>query len=69
LKQAFKSKDKIISSHSLRKTFGRRVYEINGESEKALIQLSQIYNHSSIGITRNYLDITQEEIEDIYLSI
>ena len=69
LKQAFKSKDKNISSHSLRKTFGRRAYEMNGESEKTLIQLSQIYNHSSIGITRTYLDITQEEIEDIYLSI
>lgn len=69
LKQVFKSKDKNISSHSLRKSFGRRVYESQGESEKALVMLSKIYNHSSVGITRTYLDITQEEIEDIYLAI
>ena len=54
-----------ISSHSLRKTFGRRVYETFGETEKALVMLSKIYNHSSVGITRTYLDITQEEIEDL----
>lgn len=69
LKQVFKAKGKNISSHSLRKTFGRRVYETFGETEKALVMLSKIYNHSSVGITRTYLDITQEEIEDIYLAI
>ena len=69
LKVVFKAKNKNISSHSLRKSFGRRVYENNGESEKALITLSQIYNHSSIGITRTYLDITKEEIENVYLNL
>jgi integrase len=69
LKVVFKSKDKNISSHSLRKSFGRRVYEKNGETEKALVTLSKIYNHSSIGITRTYLDITKEEIENVYLNL
>ena len=69
LKQYFPIKNKNISSHSLRKTFGRRVYEQNNESEKALLQLNFIYNHSSIAQTRDYLDITQEEINDIYASI
>ena len=69
LKQVFKFKDKNISSHSLRKCFGRRVYEVNNESEKALIMLNEIYNHSSLAQTRAYLDITQEEINDVYMSL
>jgi len=69
LKEIFKSKDKNISSHSLRKTFGRRVYEKNNESEKALLMLNEIYNHSSIAQTRKYLDITQDEINSVYESI
>lgn len=69
LKDIFKSKDKNISSHSLRKTFGRRVYETFNESDKALLMLNQIYNHNSIAQTREYLDITQEEINDVYASI
>ena len=69
LKQVFKYKRKNISSHSLRKSFGRRVYESNGECESVLVKLSQMFNHSSIAITRDYLDITQEEIKDIYLNL
>jgi len=55
-----------ISSHSLRKTFGRRVYENNNESEKALMYLSDLFNHSSIGLTRKYLGIRQDELNSIY---
>ena len=69
LKQHLKSADKNISSHSLRKSFGRRVYENNNESDKALVVLNQIYNHSSMAQTRMYLDITQEEIEDVYMNM
>ena len=66
LKNTFTIKNKNISSHSLRKTFGRRVYEANNESEKALLLLNSIYNHTSIKQTREYLDITQEEINNVY---
>ena len=66
LKNTFTIKNKNISSHSLRKTFGRRVYETNNESEKALLLLNDIYNHTSIKQTRDYLDITQEEINNVY---
>ena len=69
LKQVFSTTSKNVSSHSLRKSFGRRVYENNNESEKSLVLLSQIFNHSSIAITRTYLDITQEEINDVYLNL
>jgi len=69
LKQLFPLKNKRISSHSLRKTFGRRVYESNGESEKALVLLNTIYNHETLKQTRAYLDITQDEINNVYDSI
>lgn len=68
LKDVFKKDARTlnISSHSLRKSFGRRVYENNGESEKALTYLSELFNHSSQSITRQYLGIRQEELNDIY---
>lgn len=71
LKDIFEKQSRTlnISSHSLRKTFGRRVYEAQNESEKALVYLSDIFNHSSIAITRKYLGLRQEELNDIYTSI
>lgn len=63
------SRSHNISSHSLRKTFGRRVYKLNNESEKALVYLSELFNHSNLAVTRRYLGIRQEELNDIYLSI
>lgn len=57
------------SSHTLRKTFGRRVYEHYNCSEDALIKLSQVFNHSNVSITRRYIGITREMIDDIYMSI
>ena len=67
MKQYFKGKD--ISSHSLRKTFGRRVWENNGETDKALIKLSEIFNHSTPSVTKRYLGIRQQELDDVYLSL
>jgi len=56
-----------FSTHSLRKTFGRKVVDSAGaESEMALIKLSEIFNHSSPAITRRYLGLRQEEIGEIY---
>jgi integrase len=70
IKKYFKQPtDKNYSSHSLRKSFGRRVYENNDQSEHALMKLSELYNHSSLKITRGYLDITQEELNDVYMSL
>lgn len=57
------------SSHTLRKTFGRRVYEHYNCSEDALIKLSQVFNHSNVAITRRYIGLTKEMIDDIYKSI
>ncbi len=69
LKQIFNTKQLQISSHSLRKSFGRKVYENNDESENALVLLSDIFGHSSIAITRRYIGIRKQTIENAYLSL
>jgi len=65
----FGVKTQNASTHTLRKTFGKRVWEMDGKSERSLIYLSQIFNHSSIGITRRYIGIVQEDIRDIYMKL
>jgi integrase len=57
---------KRISSHTFRKTFGREVWKRNNQSESCLVKLSQLFNHSSTSITRIYLSITKEEVDDLY---
>ena len=53
--------------HSFRKTFGRQVYNMNSEnSELALVKLMELFNHSSIAITKRYLGLRQEEILETY---
>jgi integrase len=69
LKRVFKGIAPVISSHSLRKSFGRRVYEMNGRSEHALVLLSDIFGHSSLTITRRYLGLRREEIANVYLTL
>lgn len=59
-----------FSTHSFRKTFGRKVIDSAGEhSEMALIKLSEIFNHTSPMITRRYLGLRAEELEDVYNSL
>lgn len=56
-----------FSCHSLRKTFGRQVYNMNSEnSELALVKLMELFNHSSIAITKRYLGLRQEELLNTY---
>jgi integrase len=57
---------KRISSHTFRKTFGREVWKRNNFSEGSLVKLSQLFNHSSTAITRIYLSITKEEVDNLY---
>jgi len=65
----YKVKVAKVSSHTLRKTFGKRVYELNYKSDDALIKLSQMFNHANTAITRRYIGIQQEVIKDIYLNL
>ena len=67
IKKKYRLKVKNFSCHSLRKTFGRQVYNINSEnSELALVKLMELFNHSSIAITKRYLGLRQEEILETY---
>lgn len=63
---------KRFSTHSLRKTFGRRVWlqECDkGKGDQALLLLCEIFGHSSVSITKRYLGIRQEEILSVYDSL
>ena len=67
IKKKYRLKVRNFSCHSLRKTFGRQVYTMNGEnSELALVKLMELFNHSSIAITKRYLGLRQEEILQTY---
>jgi integrase len=67
IKQKYRLKVKNFSCHSLRKTFGRQVYNMNSEnSELALVKLMELFNHSSLAITKRYLGLRQEEILETY---
>ena len=67
LKQKYKLHIGNFSCHSLRKTFGRQVYNMNSEnSELALVKLMELFNHSSVAITKRYLGLRQEELLNTY---
>ena len=67
IKRKYRLKIKNFSCHSLRKTFGRQVYNMNSEnSELALVKLMELFNHSSLAITKRYLGLRQEEILETY---
>ena len=57
----------VANGHSLRMAFGRQVYNMNSEnSELALVKLMELFNHSSVAITKRYLGLRQEEILQTY---
>jgi integrase len=66
---SYKIRVKKASTHTLRKTFGKRVWDMDNGSERALIYLSQIFSHSNTAVTRRYIGIVQEDIENIYLNL
>ena len=67
IKKKYHLKVKNFSCHSLRKTFGRQVYNMNSDnSELALVKLMELFNHSSVTITKRYLGLRQEEILQTY---
>jgi integrase len=57
------------SSHLFRKTLGRHVWALNNYSEKSLVLLGELFNHSSIKITKVYLGIKETEVADVYLNL
>jgi site-specific recombinase XerD len=55
-----------VKTHSLRKSFGRRVWENADRSEQGLLMLNEIFNHSSIKTTKIYLGIREKELLSVY---
>jgi len=67
MKEKYKLNIKNISSHTLRKTFARQVYNQNSDNaELALVKLMELLNHSSMAITKRYIGLRQEELLSTY---
>lgn len=63
----YRIKCRHISCHSLRKTYGLKIYTSSNENASvALATLSSLYNHSSVSITMKYLGITREKMLSTY---
>lgn len=67
IKEKYHLKVDHFSTHSMRKTFGRKVYQSAGnDAAIALMRLSELFNHSNVAITKVYLGLRQEELLETY---
>ena len=67
IKKKYNLKIEHFSTHSMRKTFGRKVYESSGEQANiALMRLSELFNHSNVSVTKIYLGIREKELLETY---
>ena len=67
IKEKYNLKIEHFSTHTMRKTFGRKVFESAGtDAPLALMRLQTLFNHASPTITKKYLGITDSELESSY---
>ena len=67
IKVKYNLKVEHFSTHSMRKTFGRKIVEASKEnSEFALIKLAELFNHTDVQTTRRYLGLRSEELLEAY---
>ena len=67
IKKKYNLKSEHFSTHSMRKTFGRKVFESAGENANmALMRLSELFNHSNVSVTKIYLGIREKELLETY---
>lgn len=55
-----------IGSHSMRKTWSRRLYDNAKDKSQAVVLLQTILNHSSASVTLKYIGILNDEIEEAF---
>ncbi len=60
---------KNFSSHTFRKTFGRRVYDVNGRTEHSIVLINSALQHQNIGTTLIYLGLMQDELDQVYKQV
>lgn len=65
-KITYRLKIKHFSTHTFRKTFGRRIYEMMGRSNEALTLLNRIFQHANINTTMTYIGLTNDEINQAF---
>lgn len=58
-----------ISSHCLRKTFARRVFDMHNGSHEGLLLCSEMLGHSDVRTTMLYIGITESKIKNTYESL
>ncbi len=67
IKRKYNLKIEHFSTHTMRKTFGRKVFESAGENANmALMRLSELFNHSNVSVTKIYLGIREKELLETY---
>ena len=67
IKKRYNLKIEHFSTHTMRKTFGRKVFESAGENANmALMRLSELFNHSNVSITKIYLGLREQELLETY---
>ena len=55
-----------VGTHSLRKTFGYHIWHNAEDKEKSLVMLMVIFNHSSVAVTKRYIGLMDNEIENVF---
>ncbi len=56
----------VISTHSMRKTFGTRIYEM---SEKDIVLTQRALGHVNINSTIHYLDVDKKKVDRLILDL
>ena len=55
-----------FSSHSLRKTLGKKIYEDHGRSEFGLMLVNKTFNHRDIQTSERYIGVATNTLVSVY---